>query len=147
MPPAEMQQGAVPALPGVAGTADASDGVSGAPGAAVTTAAAADVAEVASATEIGPLSFATRRGAPRPRRLNLDFANADTCAHRASAAAATQVSLAAGFPHFAEGIFRCWGRDVFMALRGCVGRLDASLARTILVSSAALLRHGLLPNL
>ncbi|KAJ3412537.1 hypothetical protein HDV05_000618 [Chytridiales sp. JEL 0842] len=57
-------------------------------------------------------------------------------------------ALAAGLPHFATQHMRCWGRDIFISLRGLLmipGHWDA--ARMHLISFGSTLKHGLIPNL
>ncbi|CAB4386835.1 unnamed protein product [Rhizophagus irregularis] len=57
-------------------------------------------------------------------------------------------SMAAGLPHFTYRHMRCWGRDVFISLRGLfitTGNFEA--ARRHIVGFASVLKHGLIPNL
>jgi glycogen debranching enzyme len=57
-------------------------------------------------------------------------------------------SLAAGLPHFAVSWARCWGRDVFISLRGlflCTGRFDE--AKEHIKAFGSVVKHGLIPNL
>jgi len=57
-------------------------------------------------------------------------------------------TFAAGVPHFAEGVWRMWGRDVFISLPGSLLKLNRlKEARALILSFAAKLKNGLIPNL
>ncbi|CAG8553348.1 9386_t:CDS:10 [Ambispora gerdemannii] len=57
-------------------------------------------------------------------------------------------SCAAGLPHFIHHHMRCWGRDVFISLRGLfitTGNFQA--ARDHILGFGSVLKHGMIPNL
>ncbi|KAJ3227740.1 hypothetical protein HK099_000413 [Clydaea vesicula] len=56
--------------------------------------------------------------------------------------------LAAGLTHFSTHHMRCWGRDVFIALRGIfvlLGKFEEAKAH--IVAFGSVIKHGLIPNL
>ncbi|KAG9297134.1 hypothetical protein G9A89_019415 [Geosiphon pyriformis] len=60
----------------------------------------------------------------------------------------TGPSMAAGLPHFTFRHMRCWGRDVFISLRGLfitTGNYQA--ARSHILGFGSVLKHGMIPNL
>ncbi|CAG8477962.1 4253_t:CDS:10 [Cetraspora pellucida] len=57
-------------------------------------------------------------------------------------------SMAAGLPHFSTSHMRCWGRDVFISLRGLfitTGNFEA--AKRHIIGFGSVLKHGMIPNL
>ena len=56
--------------------------------------------------------------------------------------------LAAGLPHFASDWARCWGRDVFISLRGLfLATRRYADAKEHILAFASVLKHGMIPNL
>lgn len=57
-------------------------------------------------------------------------------------------SMAAGLPHFSSEWARCWGRDVFISLRGLLlSTKRFEEAKLHILGFAKTLKHGLIPNL
>ncbi|GFP57849.1 glycogen debranching enzyme [Trichoderma asperellum] len=57
-------------------------------------------------------------------------------------------SIAAGLPHFAVQWARCWGRDVFISIRGLyLGTSRFAEAKEHILAFASVLKHGMIPNL
>ncbi|EPS42255.1 hypothetical protein H072_3786 [Dactylellina haptotyla CBS 200.50] len=56
--------------------------------------------------------------------------------------------MAAGLPHFSSSYMRCWGRDIFISLRGLLiatGRYED--AKEHIAAFASVVKHGMIPNL
>ncbi|MEN2497723.1 MAG: bifunctional 4-alpha-glucanotransferase/amylo-alpha-1,6-glucosidase, partial [Marteilia pararefringens] len=57
-------------------------------------------------------------------------------------------TLAAGMPHFASGLFRVWGRDTFISLRGLLLSFKRfEEAKQIILLFGRSMKGGLIPNL
>ncbi|ODV84903.1 glycoside hydrolase family 13 protein [[Candida] arabinofermentans NRRL YB-2248] len=60
----------------------------------------------------------------------------------------TVPSMAAGLPHFSYDFMRCWGRDVFISVRGLLIATERyEEAKQHILNFAMTLKHGLIPNL
>jgi glycogen debranching enzyme len=83
-----------------------------------------------------------------PRPYPLPLTNALQQTPVTSARGIEGLSLAAGLPHFATGFMRCWGRDIFIALRGLLMLTqNYETARMHILAFGSTTRHGLIPNL
>jgi len=57
-------------------------------------------------------------------------------------------TMAAGLPHFSEGVMRCWGRDVFLSVGGLLTELKRyDDFKQHVLGFGATLKYGLIPNL
>lgn len=57
-------------------------------------------------------------------------------------------TMAAGLPHFSEGVMRCWGRDMFLSINGLLILLNRfEEAENHILGFGATLKYGLIPNL